>query len=182
LTRHSNGNGPRGGSVLLRLVVVALWAVVTGCVVTTYEGPDEPPRVVVPPPPVSDAPPLEPSDPATQDLDAAGPSEPTVVARHLVVMYAGSRHAPPTVKRSKAEARARAQQALDRARAGEDFATLVEEYSDEPGAAAREGRLPRFHRGDMVQEFSDAAFALEPGEISDVVETPFGFHVIERLE
>jgi len=170
------------GSVLLRLVVIALLAAVGGCVVTTYEGPSQPPRVVVPPPPISDAPPLEPSDPATQDFEAAAPGEPTVVARHLVVMYAGSQHAPPTVKRSKAEARARAQQALDRARAGDDFAALVEEYSDEPGASAREGRLPRFHRKDMVPEFSDAAFALEPGELSDVVETPFGFHVIERLE
>jgi len=154
----------------------------TGCVVTTYEGPAEPPRVVVPPPPVSDAPPLEADDPSMQALDTSDPDAPTIVARHLVVMHVDSVRAPATIKRTKAQARARANEALERLRAGEDFAAIVAEYSDEPGAAEREGRLPRFKREDMVKEFSDAAFALEPGQLSDVVETPFGFHIIERLE
>ncbi len=157
-------------------------ALLTGCVVSTYEGPADPPRVVVPPPPISDAPPLESSDPSLEALDTSDPTAPTVVARHLVVMHRDSVRAPASIQRSRAEARARALEALERARAGEDFGVLAAEYSDEPGAEERGGRLPRFQRGDMVSEFSDAAFALEPGELSDLVETPFGFHVIERLE
>ena len=157
----------------------------TACVVTTYEGPGEPPNAPSRPIPVglSEPSPSSPQPQTETEGRGARRDEPTTIAAsHLVVMHRGSLRAPPGIKRSREAARQRAEEALARARAGEDFGKLVAEYSDEPGAALREGRLGRFTRQDMIEAFSDAAFQLEVGELSDVVETPFGFHVILRTE
>lgn len=69
-----------------------------------------------------------------------------------------------------------------RALAGESFEELAQEYSQDPGSGARGGDLGYFSRGRMVEPFEEAAFALQPGEISEVVETPFGYHVIKVEE
>ena len=69
-----------------------------------------------------------------------------------------------------------------RAAGGESFAALAREYSQDPGTASQGGDLGTFGRGEMVRPFEDAAFALQPGEISDVVETPYGLHVIRLQE
>lgn len=143
-----------------------------GCVVTTIEGPGDPPRVM--------APPAAPAPTASAPVAEQGPE--SIVARHLLVAYKGARQASPLITRTKDEARQRADEALARARKGEDFEALVKEYSDEPGAADRGGDLGRFRHNMMVKPFEDAAFRLAPGELSDVVETPFGFHVIQRTE
>jgi parvulin-like peptidyl-prolyl isomerase len=71
---------------------------------------------------------------------------------------------------------------LKRAKKGEDFSKVVASYTDEPGGAERGGDLNKFGRGRMVPAFEEAAFALKLNEISGIVETPFGFHVIKRTE
>jgi peptidyl-prolyl cis-trans isomerase D len=65
---------------------------------------------------------------------------------------------------------------------GADFTQLAKTYSDDKSNAANGGELGTFGRGIMVKEFEDAAFALRPGQLSDVVQTPFGFHIIKVEE
>ena len=102
-----------------------------------------------------------------------------IIARHVLIMYQGSMRAPETVTRSQEEARKLAEEVLVKAQAGEDFAGLAEHYSDGP-TKVRGGLLSPFGRGAMAPEFEEAAFSLKKGEISAVVETGFGFHIIKR--
>nr|MDQ3388932.1 peptidyl-prolyl cis-trans isomerase [Gemmatimonadota bacterium] len=74
-----------------------------------------------------------------------------------------------------------AEELRGRAAAGADFPALAEQYSGDQGSAAQGGDLGFFGRGRMVAPFEEAAFQLGPGEISPVVESPFGYHII-RLE
>ena len=76
-------------------------------------------------------------------------------------------------------ARSLAEDLLARVRAGEDFAELAIQYSGDPGSAALGGDLGWFRRGRMVREFEETAFNLLDGQISDVVESDFGFHIIK---
>ena len=79
------------------------------------------------------------------------------------------------------EARAKAAGILKRAKAGENFAELAKKYSDDPGSKDRGGDLGPFGRGTMAKEFEDAAYRLKPGEFSDLVKTPYGYHIIKVL-
>jgi peptidyl-prolyl cis-trans isomerase C len=78
----------------------------------------------------------------------------------------------------KAEALQKAEDVKKKAEAGEDFAELAKEYSEGP-SAEQGGDLGFFQKEQMVGPFAEAAFAMEPGQISDVVETQFGYHVIK---
>jgi peptidyl-prolyl cis-trans isomerase C len=85
--------------------------------------------------------------------------------------------------RPKAEAEALITQLRDRALAGESFEDLAVAYSEDPSAKRNKGDLGFFGRGKMVKSFEEKAFALhEPGEISEVIETGFGFHVLKLIE
>lgn len=83
---------------------------------------------------------------------------------------------------TKDEARKKAQDLLDRIRKGEDFAKLAKENTDDTASKDKGGEYDFFRRGKMVPEFDKAAFALKPGEVSDLVETQFGFHIIKLEE
>jgi hypothetical protein len=99
-----------------------------------------------------------------------------LTVRHLLVFSARYE-----TEATRAAARAKAEAALARIRAGEAFPTVAAEVSEEPGAESREGLLTPGRDGSWVPEFWAAASALQPGEISPVVETQYGFHVL-RLE
>ncbi len=82
---------------------------------------------------------------------------------------------------ARAAARAKAEDVLKQARAGADFAKLARTYSDD-ASKGRGGDLGFFPKGQMVPAFEAAAFALAPNQVSDIVESPFGFHVIKVIE
>jgi peptidyl-prolyl cis-trans isomerase D len=99
-----------------------------------------------------------------------------VRARHILIQV--DREADEA---AVAEAEAEARELLGRLEAGEEFAELAAEHSDDPGSKANGGDLGFFRRGQMVGPFEEAAFSLEPGATSEPVRSDFGFHVI-RVE
>ena len=105
-------------------------------------------------------------------------------ARHILVSYTGARNAAGAgALRTKDAAKKQAEGILKQVKAaGADFAKIATSSTDEASGKAKGGDLGLFSREDMVKEFSDAAFALAPGQISGVVESPFGFHVIKLEE
>lgn len=97
-----------------------------------------------------------------------------VRASHVLIRVASD--ADDETRKQKKEL---ADKVLDEAKAGKDFAKLVQTYSDDQASVAKDGDLGYFTRGTMVAAFEKAAFALEPGSLSDVIETPFGYHIIK---
>lgn len=75
-----------------------------------------------------------------------------------------------------------AQEILQQINDGADFAELAKEHSTDPGSGARGGDLDFFGRGQMVPSFDEAAFSLEEGEVSDIVQSDFGYHIIKVTE
>jgi peptidyl-prolyl cis-trans isomerase C len=96
-----------------------------------------------------------------------------IQARHILIKMEGD-----VTEAQKAEALKKIEMIRKKALEGEDFAALASEYSEGP-SSVKGGDLGHFSRGQMVKPFEDAAFALKTGEISEVVETQFGYHIIE---
>lgn len=96
--------------------------------------------------------------------------------RHLVILSERWRS-----EEERRRARARAEEALLEVRGGADFVEVASKHSEEPGAAERGGLLEPGRRGTWVDEFWKTAVALEPGSISEVIESPYGYHIL-RLE
>ncbi len=98
-------------------------------------------------------------------------------ARHILLQFAGTSRSRSD--RTKVEALALMGQINDRLSKGEDFESLATEFTDDPSGKGSGGDLGWFGWGKMVGAFQETAFMLEPGEVSNVVETDFGFHIIK---
>ena len=121
-----------------------------------------------------------PAPPAPPGATASRPER--VGARHVLIAWRGSERAAPTITRTKEEAKVRAEEALKKAKDCAKFEDLVKDYSDEPGAAQRGGDLGQFPKGRMVPQFQEGLEKTKVGGVSDIVETPFGYHVILRTK
>ena len=89
---------------------------------------------------------------------------------------------PPVSAEEKKEVRAKLEEFRTKILAGEDFAVYAALYSQDQGSAKKGGELGMFERGSMVPEFEAAAFRLKPGEVSPIIETKFGFHILQLIE
>ncbi len=107
--------------------------------------------------------------------DFAKPEQ--VHARHILLKVD-----PAASDDVKATVRKKAEDVLAKVKAGGDFAKLAGDVSEDPGSAKKGGDLGFFKRGQMVPTFEAVAFSTEPGQVSDIVESPFGFHIIKVEE
>ncbi len=113
---------------------------------------------------------------AEEDLAKAYNEDKTASVRHILLMTQGMDEA------KKAETRQKMQGILDRARNGEDFAKLAKEFSEDPGSKDNGGLYNDFGKGQMVKPFEDAAFTVAVGSLSDIVETQYGFHILQVVD
>jgi peptidyl-prolyl cis-trans isomerase C len=100
-----------------------------------------------------------------------------VRSRHILI-----KTDPSASVNDKKKAREKADDILKKIKAGEDFAKLASDSSDDTGSKPKGGELGFFTKGRMVKSFEDAAFSLKPGEVSGIVETQFGYHIIKVEE
>ena len=101
-----------------------------------------------------------------------------VKVRHILVTVPGD-----ATEEQRTQLRRRAEEALAKAKAGQDFGALAQEYSDDPRSKSQNGELPWLAREEIkLVSFRDAAFALEKGAVSNILESPAGFHIIQAVD
>jgi peptidyl-prolyl cis-trans isomerase C len=100
----------------------------------------------------------------------------TATVRHILIMTQGKN------EQEKAAAKARIEDLLAKAKAGADFAELAKQYTEDTGSKENGGLYEDFPRGRMVKPFEDAAFTVPVGELSGVVETQFGYHILKVID
>lgn len=99
--------------------------------------------------------------------------------RPATITFAQLVIAPKASDSARAIARQKAEEVLKKIREGGDFETLAKQYSEDPSTREKGGDLGWFRPGNMVREFDQVVFALRPGEVSGIVESSFGFHIIK---
>jgi peptidyl-prolyl cis-trans isomerase C len=125
------------------------------------------------------------SDADATNFYAAHPSDfevpESVHVRHILLLTMDpATRAPLSADQVEAK-RKQIEDILKRVKAGEDFATLAQQYSEDPGSKIKGGELPPFSHGEMVPQFEAAAFSMQTNTVSDVVTTDYGFHIIKLL-
>ena len=111
-----------------------------------------------------------------EEIQQAYKEDKTASVRHILLNTEGKRDS------TKQEIRKKMEEVLARARKGENFADLAKIYSEDPGSKNNGGLYENFGRGRMVKPFEEAAFSVPVGEISDIIETRFGYHILKVIE
>jgi len=107
------------------------------------------------------------------EIQKAYQEDKTASVRHILMLTQGKSES------EKADIRKKMEDILARAKKGEDFAALAKQYSEDPGSKDKGGLYEDFGRGKMVKPFDDAAFSVPVGQISGIVETTFGYHILK---
>lgn len=110
-----------------------------------------------------------------ENKDSLGQMREAVEISHILVE-------PQPGEQARLKARSAAENVRKQLLDGADFSEMAQKYSDDPGSAKRGGDLGFKGRDDFVREYAEAAFNLEPGKISGIVESQFGFHIIKLVE
>src|ERR1017187_3065483 len=105
-----------------------------------------------------------------------------VHVRHILLLTMDTATRQPLSADQIEAKRKQIEDILKRVKAGEDFATLAQQYSEDPGSKVKGGELPPFSHGEMVPQFEAAAFSMQTNTVSDVVTTDYGFHIIKLLD
>jgi peptidyl-prolyl cis-trans isomerase NIMA-interacting 1 len=170
-------SSPETFAILLAMAVLLLGSACSG------------PNASMHPSPNASLPEAAPGSPAAQCIALANTKPPRregepekISVKHILIKYAGAERADDSITRTRGDACMRALEARDALRGGAVFSQVVADYSEEPGAKARDGQIRSFKRSDVREPFADAAFALDVNQLSDIVETPYGFHIIFRTE
>ena len=111
-----------------------------------------------------------------EDIQQEYQHDKTATVRHILLMTQGKSDS------AKAEIRKQMEDILAQAKSGADFAELAKKYTEDPGSKANGGLYENFGKGRMVKPFEDAAFNVPIGEISDIVETRYGYHILKVID